>query len=360
MNISLSVLNKSICESIYDGVLEHLFLYNRNDTNLLTASTISNILIILTNGYLLYFTLRRPKKTFLDWMMVCDCILCICNVFTLVHMSHKLFHCYFIPFFSYFINICNRLLALGIVFYRYTYVIKNNLVRTKTQQKALESIIFGFIMITSLAMTGFSVYYKDASRTFLCNNNYFYLCKIYKYFFSFLDCTEELHNFYYDSEDFYEEVIHGSPRWNLPLNNSFHALTLICFSASILITPVGYGAIYRFRRNQDNKVSGLSTTARNQRKNRNLVTMKFNMFNWILETLSSFLVLILPSYRYFTILYILVNSCGTPLVYFMGIEENRSMAKEYFKLNLRKNKTEKVTKSVDQTETNNMSEQEIA
>ena len=87
--------------------------------------------------------------------------------------------------------------------------------------------------------------------------------------------------------------------------------------------------------------------------------MKFNMFNWILETLSSFLVLILPSYRYFTNLYILVNSCGTPLVYFMGIEENRSMAKEYFKPNLWKNKAKSATKSVDQIEINNMPEQEI-
>ena len=37
----------------------------------------------------------------------------------------------------------------------------------------------------------------------------------------------------------------------------------------------------------------------------------------------------------FTLLYILVTSCGTPMVYFMGIEENRTMAKEYFKSNMR-------------------------
>ena len=35
-------------------------------------------------------------------------------------------------------------------------------------------------------------------------------------------------------------------RHNLPLYNPFHALTLICFSASMIIAPAGYAAIYRY------------------------------------------------------------------------------------------------------------------
>lgn len=62
--------------------------------------------------------------------------------------------------------------------------------------------------------------------------------------------------------------------------------------------------------------------------------MKFNMFNWILETFSTFLVFISLN-RYFTLLYIVTISCGTPIVYFMGIEENRNLAKDYFKSNIR-------------------------
>ena len=147
--------------------------------------------------------------------------------------------------------------------------------------------------------------------------------------FNVSDCTNELHNFYYDSEDFYHEKVHGSPRWNLPLTNTFHALTLICFMGNIIITPIGYGAIYRFRKNQDNNVPGIRNSARNKRKNRNLVTMKINMINWSLEIITTLLVAILHPYRYFTLLYILVNSCGTPLFYFLGIEENKTMAKSY-------------------------------
>ena len=90
----------------------------------------------------------------------------------------------------------------------------------------------------------------------------------------------------------------------------------------------------RFRYKHDSNVPGLSSNARQIRKHRNIVTMKFNMFNWILETLINILILS-SSDRIFTILYILVMSCGTPLVYFMGIEENRKQAKEHFKSNIR-------------------------
>ena len=49
------------------------------------------------------------------------------------------------------------------------------------------------------------------------------------------------------------------------------------------------------------------------------------MINWLLETLCTFLVVI-DINRFFTILYILIMSCSTPLVYYLGIEENRALA----------------------------------
>ena len=69
------------------------------------------------------------------------------------------------------------------------------------------------------------------------------------------------------------------------------------------------------------------------------------MINWLLETVSLVLVMIKDDV-FLTIFYLLVNSCGTPLVilftffchislflflvYFLGIEENRRMAREHF------------------------------
>ena len=170
MNISLTTSNKGIHDFLKIEVVEHVFIVIENDSTYLAASVVSNLLILITNGCLLWFIIQRPKKTFLDWMIVLDCLLCICNIFTLVHFSHKLFHCYFLPFFSYFINLCNKLVNVGIVFYRYVCVIKPNWVHSPQQRKTMEKNIFAIIMMTSFGMTGWSIFYKDESRTFLCNS----------------------------------------------------------------------------------------------------------------------------------------------------------------------------------------------
>ena len=92
--------------------------------------------------------------------------------------------------------------------------------------------------------------------------------------------------------------------------------------------------MFRFRKRQDRIAPGLSISARNARRTRNLVSMRFNMINWLLETVSTSLVLVGEN-RFFTILYLLVNSCGTPLVYYLGIEDNRREAREHFQSHVR-------------------------
>ena len=170
MNISITTSDKGIHDFLKIEVVEHIFTVIENDSIYLAASIVSNILILIINGYLLWFIIKRPKKTFLDWMIVFDCTLCISNIFTLVQFSHKLFSCLVLPFFSYFINLCNKLINVGIVFYRYVCVIKPNWVQSTQQRKTMEENIFAIIMMTSFGMTGWSIFYKDESRTFLCNS----------------------------------------------------------------------------------------------------------------------------------------------------------------------------------------------
>ena len=43
--------------------------------------------------------------------------------------------------------------------------------------------------------------------------------------------------------------------------------------------------------------------------------MRFNMLNWVLETISIILVTIDEDNVFVTLLYLLVTACGTPLVY---------------------------------------------
>ena len=76
--------------------------------------------------------------------------------------------------------------------------------------------------------------------------------------------------------------------------------------------------------------------------------MRFNMINWLVDTVSLFLVIFGES-LFLIILYYLVTSCGAPLVYYLGIEENRRLAREHFQSRIRmfrKNKVAPSTSSI--------------
>ena len=120
---------------------------------------ISILIILSTNGYLLYLIKNQPSKTILDWMMFIDSILCICNVISILGIGLRRF-CWVLPFFGYFINICNRLLTVGIVIYRYIFVVKSSMVWTSQQRRAFSTLIFGTIFISTAVSTGWASYYR--------------------------------------------------------------------------------------------------------------------------------------------------------------------------------------------------------
>ena len=115
-------------------------------------------------------------------------------------------------------------------------------------------------------------------------------------------------------------------------------------------------AIFRFNLNQNRKASGLSKEARSKRRQRNLISMKFNIINWALESVMLLLTSSLYNRcryyynvmndtdqeqkvhelhkccRWINLLYIAVSCCGTPIVYFMAIEDNRKKARDYYKV----------------------------
>ena len=86
----------------------------------------------------------------------------------------------------------------------------------------------------------------------------------------------------------------------------------------------------RFINQQNDQVVGLSDNAKKRRKHRNVVTMKFNLINYLVETLSGILFLVVKNF-FVDLLYLLLNCCGTPLVYYLGIEENRKQAEMYIR-----------------------------
>ena len=79
-------------------------------------------------------------------------------------------------------------------------------------------------------------------------------------------------------------------------------------------------------------IPGLSDKARSERKQRNVVNIKFNLFAWILEATSLMLTAISPKNDF---IFSFIMNINPPLIYFYGIEENRRATVEYFKTRIR-------------------------
>ena len=72
----------------------------------------------------------------------------------------------------------------------------------------------------------------------------------------------------------------------------------------------------------DRNMKGISDKSRNARKKRNLVSTKYNLIIWICEVLCSFPIIFSKS-DIFQILYVSLPSTLSPILYFIGILENR-------------------------------------
>ena len=111
----------------------------------------------------------------------------------------------------------------------------------------------------------------------------------------------------------------------------FHCAILPSTGKNVVFHFIISYEIVRITKRQNKKVVGLSEAAKARRKHRNLVTMKFNLMNYVLES-GTMLLFGLIRNEYISILYFVVNCCGTPLVYYIGMEENRRQAQDYFRL----------------------------
>ena len=146
-------------------------------------------------------------------------------------------------------------------------------------------------------------------------------------------CLEKRDMFYYNQENFSGTWLQSSSVWLLPAYHPFRLLNSVSFFSSTILVPFGYVMIFKFCQKQNSRALGLSERARNSRKQRNLVNVKFNLLNWILDTVSLGLVMI--SGEDYQIIYLLVISCGHPHLYLMGIQEEREETKNYSKSKIR-------------------------
>ena len=193
----------------------------------------SPLLIYLTNGFLINITMKQRNKSALDMMMLMDSILCIFNSLVIIRTGllatssyeDSLVACYFFNFFNYFVTTFNRLVNVGIVVYRFVFVLQHSFVQGHCQRKKFIQILFSSMFVTSTVLTGFSAYYKDS-------------------YYHHLRCSGRLHQFYYNLNDFYENSTLNTVTFKLPKTHPFNIINKLCFVGSIFISPIVYLTIF--------------------------------------------------------------------------------------------------------------------
>ena len=171
--VSITLFDRAV--SLTVDTLEHEFVSSGDDSMMFLiklSQWLTCSLILMTNGPMIYFIMKQVSKTFLDWLVVFDCCLCLSNIIVLIRLTNNSGHdelrlCYFHVFFSFLANLCNKLLTVGIVIYRFTLVLGSSLVRTSYQRKAFENLILLVMFITSFYLTGWAIYHREDYRHFL-------------------------------------------------------------------------------------------------------------------------------------------------------------------------------------------------
>ena len=106
------------------------------------------------------------------------------------------------------------------------------------------------------------------------------------------------------------------------------------WSRLLLLTEIVF---LRFRQKQDQKVADVLCKASLQRRRlQSLVSLKFNLVQWIMETIVSIAIFLFESI-YSGIFSIFIMSCGTPLIYYIAIEENRRKTIEFIQEKITRN-----------------------
>ena len=298
------------------------------------------MLILLTNVFLIRLILRKLSRTFLDNLMILDSVSCICNMYSLFVMSNVIKLCNFSVPFIFTLNLFNRNVSFVTPLYRYVCVVHHELVDSVTKRKIFEkSLIAGITSITVGGAAGIVYFrekyfpYKGNSR----NQSHFHLeitnilsCS------NFLVCTGREQEFYYNDQDFTEESTKSSNYFDMSPLHPFRVIFnfIVIFGGSIGI-PLLYGLTYKFTMNRNKIASGLSDEAKQRRRQRNLVSIRFNLMNWMLESVM-IIMIFMTTDKMFQTTFILVTSIGTPLIYYLGIEENRKQIEEFYRNQIRK------------------------
>ena len=139
------------------------------------AQLITCVLILGSNLQIIIFIMNQGSKTFLDWLIIFDCSLCLSDlriIILILNYSDFVDFCIYHVFLTFYTSLCNRLLSLGIVIYRLILVLGSSYMFSSNQKKVLEKTILLAILLISLIMTGWAIYYREDNRHFLSKVNF--------------------------------------------------------------------------------------------------------------------------------------------------------------------------------------------
>ena len=150
-----------------------LLIKNKSNDYILILSFIFALLILISNGFLIFYIYKKGSKlTDIDKMMCLDCVFCMFNIIALIRVATEkdygsLSLCYTLDFFLFFCYYFKLFLTKGIVVYRYVSVVKYSWIQNSKPRKIFIPVIMSTIFLLSSTMTGFVVYYREQWISFL-------------------------------------------------------------------------------------------------------------------------------------------------------------------------------------------------
>ena len=128
-------------------------------------SLVAIMLILLINIPVLSKVFQKTNFIFIDKLITADCILCLSNciiLFSIVLGKTKNSSiCLVFPPFGYFVNITKRLLSIGIIVWRYVFVLHNSWVQTQDQRRLFCLGLALTILFIAVFSTFFCIFYRD-------------------------------------------------------------------------------------------------------------------------------------------------------------------------------------------------------
>ena len=241
-NMNISITTDSF-DIIFITNIEHKLSVSDGDSDRMTAWVIATLLVLATNIPLIVLIMRSTTKTFLDWMIILDCMIGAVSMVCSSAVQLKINNLCFMTFIVLFLTLVNRFLNVGISVYRFVFILHSNMVESKRQQTIFQDSILSFIIFPALLLTVSTVYFRD---------NYFpilsmVIWSIYQFRFInaeyFLECSGRLQEYYYDFDTLNRKQT--SIFLSLPNNHPLSVSYLVSFYICILVNSLCYVAIYR-------------------------------------------------------------------------------------------------------------------